>query len=289
MSVAFYPGCSLHGTGNDYAQSAHAVCQRLGLDLTELEGWTCCGSTPAHNTSALLSVALSAQNLRLASDQQRDSLVVACAACFNRLRSARHEMAHDEVLRGRVEHVLEAPAPLDVRVDHLLELLLDTYGLDALAARVRRPLTGLKVACYYGCLLVRPPEVMAFDDAEHPTSMDRVLAACGAETVDWPGKTECCGANLSLSRSDIVVSLVDRLLDQAKRAGADVVAVACPLCQANLDVRQTDVTAQTGHRYDLPAVYFTQLVGLALGAGADELGLDKSFVDSRPTLAGWLS
>ena len=289
MSVAFYPGCSLHGTGNDYAASAQAVSEHLGLGLEELEGWVCCGSTPAHNTSALLSASLSAKNLQLAAEQSRESVVVACAACFGRLRGASHELRHNETLRGQVEHVLEAPAPLDVRVDHLLELLVNGYGLEALAEQVRRPLAGLKVACYYGCLLVRPPEVMAFDDPERPTIMDRVLAACGAETVDWPGKTECCGANLSLSRSDIVVTLVDRLLDQAKRAGADVVAVACPLCQANLDVRQTDVTAQTGHRYDLPAVYFTQLVGLALGVDAARLGLDKSFVDSRPTLARWCS
>ena len=289
MSVAFYPGCSLHGTGNDYALSARAICERLGLDLSELDDWSCCGSTPAHNTSELLSVSLSARNLRLAADQQRDSLVVACAACFNRLRTARHELTHNAELRGRVEQVLEAPAPVEVRVDHLLELLDRDLGIERLRAAVTRPLEGLKVACYYGCLLTRPPKVMGFDDPEHPTIMDRVLAACGAETVDWPGKVECCGANLSLTRSDIVVSLVDRLLDQAKRAGADVVAVACPLCQANLDVRQTDVPAQTGHRYDLPAVYFTQLVGLALGAGAAELGLDKAFVDSRPTLARWLS
>ena len=151
-----------------------------------------------------------------------------------------------------------------------------------------RPLAGLKVACYYGCLLVRPPKVMAFDDPEAPTSMDRVLRAVGAETVDWPGKTECCGANLSLGRTEVVLGLVDKLLAQAERAGAEVIAVACPLCQANLDVRQGDVNNRLGRRYRLPALYFTQLVGLALGLGENQLGLDKSFVDSRPTLARWL-
>jgi heterodisulfide reductase subunit B len=288
VSYTFFPGCSLEGTGADYALSARAVFAKLGTPLDELEGWICCGSTPAHNASHLLSVALPAKNLQLAAGANGGSLAVACAACYSRLKTAVHELAADAELRAKVETVTEAPVPTDVAVRHLLQLLLEDLGPDELAKRVVKPLTGLKVACYYGCLLVRPPKVMAFDDAERPTSMDRLMTALGAEPVDWPHKTECCGANLSLSRADLVLGLTDKLLASAQAAGADVLAVACPLCQANLDVRQGDVNARFGRSYALPALYFTQLVGVALGCDAAALGLDKSFVDSRPKLAAWL-
>lgn len=289
MSYAFFPGCSLKGTAADYGESTLAVFSKLGLELTELDGWVCCGSTPAHNTSHLLSVALPAKNLQLAVEQNGKRLAVACAACFSRLRAAWHEMSEDALLKAKVEGVIEGTVDLSIQVRHLLQILTEDFGLEALKAQVAKPLEGLKVACYYGCLLVRPPKVMQFDEPENPQSMDSVMTALGATPVAWPFKTECCGANLSLSRTDLVLRLVDKILSYAKDAGAEVVAVACPLCQANLDVRQVDVAKKLGTRHELPVVYFTQLVGVAVGVGGDQLGLDKSFIDARPKLQKWMT
>ena len=168
-------------------------------------------------------------------------------------------------------------------VRHLLEILGEDMRPEV-AAAVRRPLTGLKVACYYGCLLSRPPEITQFDDAENPTLMDRLLEIAGATVIDWPHKTECCGASFSITDPSIILDLTDRILEMAQAAGVDCIATACPLCQLNLDMRQQDIAAKRGHRYDLPVFYFTQLLGLAMGCSESELSLGSLFVDPQPLL-----
>ena len=168
---------------------------------------------------------------------------------------------------------------------HLLEILCKDIGLDRIAAAVSRPLTGLKVACYYGCLLARPPEVTNFDDAENPTLMDKLMQAAGAEPIDWPHKTECCGASASITDSSIVLELGDKILGMAQAAGAECIVTACPLCQLNLDLRQKDMEAKFGRRYNLPVFYFTQLLGLAMGCPAEELSLKSLVVAPRELLA----
>jgi heterodisulfide reductase subunit B len=173
-----------------------------------------------------------------------------------------------------------------VEVRHLLDVLVNDLGVDAVRAKVRRPLKNVKVACYYGCLLTRPPNIVAFDDAEHPSSMDQLLTAIGAEAVEWPFKTECCGASLSITRSEIVNRLSHRLLSMARQAGADCLAVACPLCESNLDLRQADATKAHGAIPETPVLYITQLVGLALGMSNKDVGLEALTISAEPLLAG---
>jgi heterodisulfide reductase subunit B len=280
LRYMFYPGCSLDGTAKDFRRSTLAVAAKLGLELPELEDWICCGSTAAHSTDPLLADALPAKNLRAAGGQ---AVAVACAACYSRLKMANHHIAGDAALRARVAEVVGADYDGLTTVRHLLEIL----GRDMrreIAGAIRRPLTGLRVACYYGCLLSRPPEVTQFDDAENPTLMDQVLETAGATSVDWPHKTECCGASFSITDPSIILDLSDRILGMAQAAGVDCIATACPLCQLNLDMRQKDVDAKYGRRHDLPIFYFTQLLGLAMGCSVSELSLNSLVVDPRPLL-----
>ncbi len=275
MSYLFFPGCSLDGTAKDFRSSTVAVAARVGIALPELPDWICCGSTAAHGSSALLADALPAKNLAAAAGK---TVAVACAACYGRLKAATHHIAHDPAVRARVAEVVGGDYDGRTPVLHLLEILSRDVGPARIAAAVRRPLTGLRVACYYGCLLARPPEITRFDDAENPTSMDRLLELAGATPVDWPHKTECCGASASITDVEVVLQLSGRILSMAKAAGVDCIATACPLCQLNLDLRQREIEARTGERYELPIFYFTQLLGLAMGCTDRELSLGSLVV-----------
>ena len=280
MKYTFFPGCSLEATAKDFQTSTLAMAGKVGLELAELEDWICCGSTAAHSSDPLLADALPAQNLRAAKGQ---TVAVACAACYSRLKMANHHIASDAAVRAKVAKVVGGDYDGLTPVRHLLEILSEDLG-PAVAKAIRRPLTGLKVACYYGCLLSRPPEVTQFDDAENPTVMDRLLQTAGAIPVDWPHKTECCGASFSITDSSIVVELTNRILDMAQAAGVDCIATACPLCQMNLDMRQRDVELKYGRRYNLPVFYFTQLLGLAMGCSASDVSLSSLIVDPLPLL-----
>jgi heterodisulfide reductase subunit B len=286
MKYAYYPGCSLHSTGKDYDISAQAVCKALGIELHEIPDWTCCGASSGHSTSKLLSVALPVQDLLTAQEMGLDT-AVCCAACYNRLRIANvtmmpHSRADDLV--SAVDEVIGRPYRGEVGVKHLLEIVTKEYGLDALQEKVQVKLEGLKAAAYYGCLLVRPPEAVAFDDPENPRSMDELIEALGAQAVNWPYKTECCGAGLSLTRTDIVLKLCRDIYQMAIENGAECLVVACPLCQSNLDMRQAQVNRRYGTDYDLPVLYFNQLIGIALGLESKELGLGMGLVSSKELL-----
>ena len=272
----FYPGCSLEGTAGDFHKSTVAVARELGITLNEIPDWICCGATAAHQSDQTLAVALPARSLRNAGGK---TVAVCCAACFSRLKTTNHEIASDPDVRSTVAEVIGDDYDGATPVKHMLEILADDIGQDQLAEKVLQPLAGLKVACYYGCLLTRPPEIMQFDDAENPTVMDRMLRAAGAEIVDWPHKTECCGGSYSITDVDIVMSLTGEVLSMAKLAGADCIATACPLCQINLDLRQKDIEAETNRTLGLPVLYFTQLLGLALGLDAKDLGMGALVVD----------
>jgi heterodisulfide reductase subunit B2 len=280
MKYTFYPGCSLDATAGEFYSSTLAMAGKVGLELTELEDWICCGSTAAHSSDPLLADALPARNLRAAHGH---TVAVACASCYSRLKMANHHIAGDASVRARVAQVVGGDYDGSTPVRHLLEILGQDMTGDV-AAAIRRPLSGLKVACYYGCLLSRPPEVTQFDDAENPTLMDKLLEIAGATPVDWPHKTECCGASFSITDSSIVVELTEKILSMAQAAGVDCIATACPLCQLNLDMRQKDVETKYGRRYDLPVFYFTQLLGLAMGCSPREVSLDRLVVDPQPLL-----
>jgi len=283
LRYSYYPGCSLHASASEYDLSTREVFKALGIGLDEVPDWICCGATPAHNVDELLSLSLCAKNLELA-EQVPGDMAVACAACFSRLKFAQHVLKENEQKLHQVEQAIDAKVPLEQSVKHLLEILVQDLGTERLSQAVRKPLSGLKVACYYGCLLTRPPEVPQLDDCEAPTIMERLLQAVGAETVDWTHRMECCGANFTLSRPGVVLQLTNAVLDSAKAAGADCIMVGCPLCHGNLDIRQKEIEGVYYRSYDMPIFYLTQLVGLALGVPADRLGMDALIVSPQRLL-----
>lgn len=277
-SYAYYPGCSLHASATEYDVSTRLVYQRLGIELREVPDWTCCGASSAHKTSKLLGYALPAHNLQLV-EEMGLPVTTPCPACFSRLKFAHHDL-HDRKLRTAVSEAIGREFRNEVEVLPILA----TLSPDEVAGAVQKPLRGLKVVSYYGCMFVRPGKVMNFDDEENPQSMDRLLSAAGAETIDWAFKTECCGASMSIPRPGVVHRLTGRILAAAKRHGADCVAVPCPLCQANLDQRQGEISAKLGEQIDMPVLYFTQLLGLALGYSPREMMVERHFVDPLPLL-----
>lgn len=284
MKYAYFPGCSLHSTAVEYGMSTRAVCGELGIELEEIPDWNCCGATSAHSLSRDLGIALPLRNLAKAETMGLD-VVTPCAACFNRMKSADAAVKKDPELLRIMAEKFGITYRGSVNVLSLLSAI-DQLGEEAIKAHAKRDLAGLKVACYYGCLLLRPPDVANFDDPENPVSLDKLVTALGVEAVKWPYKTECCGASLSLSRSEIVVKLTHDILSMAKRAGANCVVTACPLCQGNLDLRQSQVEGRYSERFELPILYFTQLMGYAFGLPNASLGLNKHMVSPASVLAG---
>jgi heterodisulfide reductase subunit B len=258
----------MHASAKEYDESTRGLFKSLKIGLHEVPDWFCCGATPAHNVDELLSLALCAKNLELA-EQVEGDLAVACAACFSRLKTTQHKLGENDIKRKQVEQAIDAKVTLDKPIKHLLEILAKDFGLERLNAAVEKPLTGLKVAPYYGCLL---------------TIMERVLEATGAETVSWSHRMECCGANFTLSRPGVVLKLTGDILASAKRAGADCIVVACPLCHGNLDIRQKEIEEATGEEYHMPVFYITQLLALAVGVNPGKLGFGSMIVNPTPLL-----
>ncbi|MCX6007919.1 MAG: CoB--CoM heterodisulfide reductase iron-sulfur subunit B family protein [Chloroflexi bacterium] len=283
MKYAYYPGCSAHSTARDMHESAAAVARVLGIELVEIKGWSCCGATAAHQTDRVLAAALPAANLLLAKEMGLDT-IVNCAACYNRMKTSNHEVSTSPSMKAKVADSIGKEYDGSVEVKHFVEVLVGEYGLDKLRKRFKQSLNGLKVACYYGCFLVRPHEVTGFDDPENPTSLDRLVTAMGGVSLDWPHKVECCGGGLNLTRTDVVVKLSGSIIEMAKASGADCIAVACPMCQASLDLRQSDILKETGTKLDMPVVYITQLLGLCLGIPQKELGLNRLMVAPKAIL-----
>lgn len=280
QTYSYYPGCSLHGTAKEYDRSLRLVAGKLGLELQEIPDWNCCGATAAHSTDELLGLALPARNLMLAAVSGRPVLAP-CAMCFNRMKVTQHEL-RDPARRAAVERLLGESEKTGFwpEVLSLLQAFAGDEMLAAVEGAVVRPLEGLKVACYYGCLLVRPAEIVQPDSVENPQTMDRLVAKLGAEALDWPFKTECCGASLALARTDIVLALGRRLLSMARDVGADCIVTACPMCHSNLDTRQGQIKARFGESFDMPILYITELMGLAFGFSPKELWLDKHLTDA---------
>jgi len=257
LKYSYYPGCSLGSTAKEYDQSMRAVAKMLEVELVELPDWNCCGASSGHCTNRQLSLALPARNLALAEKEGLD-IAVACAACFLRFKQTNHDLQASDELRKEIERIIGMPYKGSVEVRHLLDIFARAVGLEEIKKRVKKPLNGLKLAAYYGCYLVRPPEITQFDDPENPRLMDDLLNALGAESVDWSHKVECCGGNLLLSRVDIVIKLVGDICQAATEAGAAAIVTACPLCQANLDTRQPSPE-------NVPILHFSELMGIALG------------------------
>jgi heterodisulfide reductase subunit B len=278
MKYAYYPGCSAHSTARDMHESCVAVAKYLDIELKEIDGWTCCGATSAHQTDRILAATLPVANLLRARDMDMD-MVVNCAACYNRSKVANYEVINSPEVRSQVQAALEQDYDGSVKVRHFAEILLHDVGVDEIKKRLKRSLNGMKVACYYGCYLLRPSEVTGFDDPENPTLLERLVEAMGGESVDWPGKVECCGGGLTLTRTDVPVKLSGSIIDKAQASGASCITVACPMCQVSLDLRQKEIEKASGKQYKMPILYITQLLGLCLGIPEKELGLTRLMVD----------
>lgn len=285
MKLAYYPGCSAEGSAIEYGLSTKKAALLLGTELEELEDWNCCGATSAHNTNKLLSLALPARNLAIAEHNGMDTILAPCAACYSRLHSAELAARENEAVREQIKEVIEMDFAAQTSTISVLEWLDGKVGPDKIKAMVKNPLRGMKAACYYGCLLVRPVEQSGFDDPEDPQSMDRIVQALGAETVDWPFKVECCGAALATSRPDIGAKMIYAVISNARAAGADCLVTACPLCMLNLDMRQAGAEKAAGEKLGMPVYYVTELVALAGGASPDEIGIGKHFVEAKSYLA----
>ena len=276
MRYGYYPGCALHGSAREFDLSIKECCQALGIELVEVPDWNCCGASAAHEVSEELSLALPLRVLSQAEGYNMNTIMAPCAACYSRLKRAGIKVARDPAVVSRINELIGQEYKGGVAVKHLIEVLKENQT--TLESTVVRPLEGLKVACYYGCLLVRPPEVADFDDAENPVTMDEIVRTLGAEPVGWSHKTECCGASFSFSKPDIAARLVGDILEAALQAEADVIAVACPLCHANLDMRQAAAARKLHKKYSIPILYISQLIGLAQGKDRRLLGLDKHVV-----------
>lgn len=280
-SYSYYPGCSLESTACEYDASVRAVFRALEVELREIEDWNCCGASSAHCVDPFLALALPARNLALAQEAGLD-VVMPCAACFNRHKSADFEMRHDVQRRTELEQAVGFTYRGNVAVRALLDVIVNGIGLERIAEKVVHPLTGLKAVAYYGCLLVRPPQVTQFDNPENPQLMNRLLAVLGAQPKSWSYATECCGGGLSLTKSGVASRLVTRLAERAREAGAEAIVTSCPLCQVNLEMRQ-------GQAEKMPIFYFTELMGFAFGLSEAQGWWRKHLIDPQPlvkTFAG---
>ena len=278
MRIGYYPGCSLLGSSREFGESVQAVAEALGLELDPVPDWNCCGASSAHVLDHHLALALPARILAQAEAAGLTEILAPCAACYNRLASARDALAGNPALAAEIAEIHGAPFGGGVRVLNILEFL--ARFRDELRARVTAPFRH-KVACYYGCLLVRPPKVVKFDRPEDPGSMDRLAEA---EPLPWNFKTECCGAAFSVTRTDLVARLSGLIVADAVRAGAEAILVACPMCHSNLDMRRPESNARMASDHQIPVLFITQALGLAMGIDPVRLGLQRHMVPA--VLAG---
>lgn len=282
MKYLYYPGCSLKGTSRGYEESILAVFQKLRLPLQELENWNCCGATAYMAIDEVKALALAARNLALAEEaagSEPISLVAPCNACYLVLSKAQRRMEEFEDIGHLISHAMgEAGLHYEghVHVRHPLDVLVNDIGIDNIKREAVKPLNGLKVACYYGCQVVRP--YATFDNQHNPQTMHDLLTAVGAEPIDWPLGTRCCGGSLTGTIEKAGLRLCYILLREAKARGADVIATCCPLCQFNLECYQPQITSMFGSEVDIPVTYFSQLLGKAMGIDARTLGLNRLFV-----------
>jgi len=275
MKIAYYPGCSLHSTGIEYDMSTRQVCSALDIELAEIKDWLCCGSSPAHQCDEIMSVALPAKNLALAKQTTGSKEVCApCASCYSRLKIAQQKM-QDPRTKKDIEQVIDTSYPDDMEVFHMLDLITEQVDDDLIRQKVSKPLKDIKVACYYGCLMTRPPKATGKDNFENPSDMDQLIETIGAEPVDWNLKTFCCGASFALTQTDVVLDLTRQILQDALASDADVISVGCPLCHANLDMRQQQINKKFNTDLNIPIFYFTELMGLAFGIDPKLLGINK--------------
>ncbi len=280
---SYYPGCSLHTSAKEFDLSTQVVMQALGFELEELKDWSCCGGSIAGGVNHDLGMALAARNVVLAQQQQQD-LLASCSGCYNKSAKAARALAEPEE-RQKISAVLGkmgmAIPEQPIKVRSVVDVLANDLDI---APLIKRPLTGLKVACYYGCLLTRPEDITGWDSPVNPMAMDKLAETCGAEVLDFRAKTKCCGGPILVPQEKVAYELTKGILDEAQALGADCIVLACPLCSTNLELRQPDIEKAYNVDYKLPVLYITELIGLALGIAPRKLGLDKHLVSTQSVL-----
>jgi len=279
MKTGIYPGCSLTGSARDYNESVFALARAFGLELEQISDWNCCGATAAHNMNKELSLALPARILALAEQNGMDEILVPCAACYNRLTVTQTELKKDPELKNRICETIEMDYKGSSQIINVIEWI-DKYIIPGLDGKIVKPFSH-KVACYYGCLLVRPHKVLKYDRPEDPETMDLAMSKIGADPLYFPFKTECCGAGLSISRTDSVSKLSGKIIEDAESREAEAIIVACPMCHSNLDMRRKDINKYWGKDFTIPVMFVTQAIGLAVGLAPEELGLKRHFVEVK--------
>ena len=282
MKLGFYPGCSLTGSSREYNESLLAISKAAGIELVEISDWNCCGATAAHNLNKELSVSLPARNLALAELGEMEELVVPCAACYNRLVMTQHELNEKADLKALISEKLQMPLKNNIKILNVLQFL-EKYIVPRLDELIKAPLT-YDVACYYGCLLVRPQKVMQAERFEDPMTMDVIMQKLGAKALDWPFKTECCGAGFSVSKTEIVGELSGKIVRNAVGRGAKAIVVACPMCHSNLDMRRPAIESYLQRKVDIPVIYITQAIALAMGLSPQQAGIQRHFVPVNLTV-----
>jgi heterodisulfide reductase subunit B len=288
MKLSYYPGCTLKSHAKNFDDSTVGALACLEVEVKELDRWNCCGTVHGLASDDLIHRMAPITNLIRAKDEAADAFMTGCAMCYNTLKRANQHVREDAAALSVINDFLSLETTEytgDVDVLHLLEVLRDRIGFEKLASQVKRPLKDLRVACYYGCLLVRPKEV-AIDDVENPKVMENLVEALGATPVSFALKTECCGAYHTVAKPEVIAGRTDRIMSSAHKNTADVVVVSCPLCAHNLDHRQKEARQLNPDFHHVPVLYFTQLMAIALGCDETVLRFDLHHIDPRPALAG---
>jgi heterodisulfide reductase subunit B len=290
--VAYYPGCALEGSGGPYDRSTRALVKALELEMTELEDWNCCGAMEVKNIHPMLQTYMSARNMAIAAERMGcDTVMAPCNGCYHNLKKAEYECATDAGTMKTVQELArKADDPVyngEVRTLHLLEWLMEELGPEGIKAQIKSSLNGVKIANYYGCMYTRPRQIFPEKDkgpgsesTHKPHFMDDLLAAAGAVNVDFPLKTACCGGAHTLSDSDTSTQLVLNLLQAAEECGAEIIATECPTCHSGLEMHQIRAEQVFGIKTNVKIVYFTQLLGIALGLSARKVALHENVSDS---------
>ena len=287
----YYPGCSMESSAKAYQKSTMEVCKQLGIGLKEIDDWNCCGATEYLSLDLIPAYALIARNLALAEKQANGNktIIAPCSACYLNLAKADHYMHEDKALGSKVNDALAAgglhynPGKLAVR--HLLDVFINDIGLDNVKGKVTKPLTGLRIAPYLGCMLPRPDYGSRYSNTEHPDELDCLMSALGATVIDFPLKTHCCGGHMTQIGPSTAFELIRRLIAAADQYKADVIVTVCPMCQMNLDAFQGQMNGYFHTDYKIPVLFFTQLMGIAFGEKPEDLGFGSEFVSARPALA----
>ncbi|MHC1624679.1 MAG: CoB--CoM heterodisulfide reductase iron-sulfur subunit B family protein [Methermicoccaceae archaeon] len=286
-SYSYYPGCFVEGSEAEYGDSCVKVLRRLDIEAKEIPDWNCCGALEM-TTDKALTVTLSARNASIA-EAIGDPCVVPCSICYNNLKKAEYEVREGTELGKLAQQALKEVGltyNAEVPIKHLLDVLINDVGLEAIEAEVKRPLTGIKVAPFYGCLTARPSKISGFEDPVNPTSMDKILKALGAEVIEnFNHKVKCCGGSTVTGDQKTSFTLTKGILDEAVAKGADCIALVCPMCHSMLDGKQTMIGKEFGVNYNIPALYLSQLLGLAMGMSESDVGLKKNIISAKGVVA----